>query len=419
MSECWDNLSYKATQVFTPGAPISERDLFAGRLEQVRKVVDTVVSPGRHVLLYGERGVGKTSLANVLETFLQDDTITVLVPRVNCDASDNFTTLWQKLFENIRLTERHPGTGFEATDTTISYPLSDTLQDDLAPSTIRRVLKEISEQSMLIPIFDEFDRLNDNQIALLMADTIKALSDYSIAATIVLIGVAESVDDLIREHQSIERCLVQVPMPRMSNDELTEILDKGLRELNMSILPEPKEKIIGLSQGLPYVTHSLSLTATKAALEGHSMEIKQEHLDSGIKASLTDWQQSIKSSYYDATKSNRRNIYREVVLACALAETDELGYFYAAQVREPLNHIVPDKSYDIPSYAPHLKKLSEEERGNLLERVGEKKRIRYRFKSPLMRPYIVMRGIADDFIDRGTLNLLLGEKTICNDHGPC
>jgi hypothetical protein len=38
---------------------------------------------------------------------------------------------------------------------------------------------------------------------------IKVLSDNSVPATLVLVGVADSVDALIVEHQSIERALVQ------------------------------------------------------------------------------------------------------------------------------------------------------------------------------------------------------------------
>ena len=40
--------------------------------------------------------------------------------------------------------------------------------------------------------------------------------DAKVPATVVLIGVADSVGELIREHGSVERALVQIQMPRMS-----------------------------------------------------------------------------------------------------------------------------------------------------------------------------------------------------------
>ena len=57
--------------VFTPGAPVQTKDLFSGRKEQLNRVLETVTAPGRHPVIFGQRGVRKTSLANVLEDVLQ------------------------------------------------------------------------------------------------------------------------------------------------------------------------------------------------------------------------------------------------------------------------------------------------------------------------------------------------------------
>lgn len=76
-----------------------------------------------------------------------------------------------------------------------------------------------------------------------------------------------------------------------------------------------------------------------------------------------------------------------------------------------IRQIIPDKEYDIPNYARHLKQLSGEERGNLLYRTGKKRGLRYRFHSPLMRPYIVMRGINDGIIAREDLRELTANRS--------
>ena len=410
MSDNWTDLSLQAGKVFTPGAPISERALFSGRLDQIRKIVDIIYNTGYHAVLYGERGVGKTSLSNVLSSFLQDVSERFYLPRVNCDVDDTFTTLWGKLFRDISVTETRPGTGFVAEQITEDKSIIENLPKTLTPDDIRRTLSQLSQGITLVPIFDEFDRLKNNVTSTLMADTIKALSDYSVRATILVIGVAESVDELIQEHQSIERALVQIAMPRMSGSEIKQIIGNGLNGLKMDIEDEERNTIINLSQGLPYVAHLLSLHATKSAINRQSLVVQREDIQKGITVSLNDWQQSIKTAYYNATKSPQPgHIFREVVLACAFAKNDDLGYFSAAHVRDPLNLIVPSKSYDIPNYARHLKQLSEVERGKLLYRTGTKRRLRYRFNSPLMRPYIVMKGINDGIITRERLPELIGE----------
>ncbi|MDE0209154.1 MAG: hypothetical protein OXJ64_04655, partial [Boseongicola sp.] len=76
---------------------------------------------------------------------------------------------------------------------------------------------------LLIVIIDEFDRLS-RKVAGQMADTIKMLSDYAVPATLVLVGVADTVSDLIQEHTSVERALIQIPMPRMSTEEIRAII---------------------------------------------------------------------------------------------------------------------------------------------------------------------------------------------------
>jgi hypothetical protein len=53
---------------------------------------------------------------------------------------------------------------------------------------------------------------------------------------------------------------------------------------------------------------------------------------------------------------------------------------------------------DIPNFARHLKQFSEQQRGNVLVREGETRRIRYRFANPLMRPYIIMRGVSEGLL---------------------
>lgn len=399
-------LSFDAGRVFTPGSPINERELFAGRLPQVRRILDTISQRGYHGVLYGERGVGKTSLANVLAPFVSDTVSDYLFARVNCDASDTFSSIWRKAFQDVVLTTRKPGFGFAAADVVTHRSLVDSLPEEIAPNDVRRVLDDLGKGIVLVFVFDEFDRLTDKKVTAMMADTIKGLSDYGTPATILLIGVADSVDDLIEEHQSIERALNQINMQRMSDEEITQIVVNGIARLTMTIDTSARDEIVSLSQGLPYITHLLSLHVIRAALAAQTKSVELTHVQRGIADSLEQWQQSTKTSYYLATKSQQPDtIYREVLLACALAERDDLGYFSAASVRKPLR-IIAGKAYDIPNFAAHLKHFSEAQRGNVLQRVGEKRRIRYRFTSPILCPYILMKGFNDDLLDKDKLEAI-------------
>jgi predicted AAA+ superfamily ATPase len=56
----------RSGEVFTPSATIDNQALFAGRVNQLNRIIGAVSQRGQHAILFGERGVGKTSLANVL-----------------------------------------------------------------------------------------------------------------------------------------------------------------------------------------------------------------------------------------------------------------------------------------------------------------------------------------------------------------
>ena len=388
--------------MFTPGAPVNEKDLFSGRIEQIGKVLSAISQRGYHGVLYGERGVGKTSLSNILHSMLPSREGWVIA-RVNCDGDDTFSSLWRKAFSDVTVTTDHQSLGFISGTIKATQTIADGLPADLSPDLVRRQLGALAQQANTLFIFDEFDRILNQQVARLMADTIKALSDFSVNSTILLIGVADSVDDIVAGHQSIERALVQIPMPRMSPEEIGKIIKTGFDRLGMAIDPAASKEILNLSQGLPYIAHLLALHSGKSALIKGRKDVTHADVEAGITISLEDWQQSTKKAYSDATQSAQPgNLYKAVLLACALSETDDLGFFTASSVRYPLRAIT-GRDYDIPNFAQHLKNFSEASRGSILFRTGQARRIRYRFSGPLLRPYIVMSGLKDGLLKRKVL----------------
>lgn len=297
-----------AGSTFTPGTPVNDRDLFAGRLDQLGKVGDAITQLGYHAVLFGDRGVGKTSLANVISQ-MQIAGRSLAACKVTCDAGDTFTSLWKKAFQELSVITVQPGFGFTQEDVIGTLSLEQNVPDNASPNDIRRLMAGISGAADILVIFDEFDRIVSPATTGLMADTIKSLSDSGLNCTILIVGVAESVDALIENHASVERALVQVALPRMSKDEIGQIIDKGLERLGMKIDKKPRSELISLSQGLPYVTHLLALHVARSALRDNRLAITEGDLDAGIKGALDQWQQSVKSAHYKAVMSSQPGIY--------------------------------------------------------------------------------------------------------------
>lgn len=136
--------------------------LFAGRFAQVRDVVDAINQRGRHVVLFGERGVGKTSLANILPDVFEDEATGRALPsvKVNCSSSDDFHGLWNGVFREL---DRHDE--FQ----------SHWTERPPDPEDVRYLLQRLEHR--LLVVIDELDRFEDDEGLSLLADTIKSLSD--------------------------------------------------------------------------------------------------------------------------------------------------------------------------------------------------------------------------------------------------
>lgn len=374
-------------KVFSPGAPVNKYALFAGRREQVADVINAVNQRSQHVVLFGERGVGKTSLANVLGEIFADSSIGGLNSgTVNCDRKDTFSTLWHKALREISVNS----------DETPDATLNEWLQKDVTPEDVRYLLGFLRNQTIVI--LDEVDLIQDIGTKALLADTIKSLADHSSPTTLVLVGVADSVNELIEYHESLERSLVQVRMPRMSRDELLEIVDGGAEALEMTVESEARLTLADRAEGLPHFTHLLSLYAFQRAVTDDRTNVTTEDVIEATRTAVNKAQQSILSAYHKATASQQKDtLYAKVLLACALAPMDALGFFAARDIREPLSKIA-GKKYEIPAFSRHLNELSAPQRGPILQQTGTERRYRFRFVNPMMQPFIVMQGLAEGLI---------------------
>lgn len=376
-------------QSFRPAAPIQNEELFAGRGKQLIAISDLCQDPGRHGVIFGERGVGKTSLANVSGEYQK--ALGSLWVRVGCNTSDTFETVWTRVFEDLALLPRSRPTEYGHLEAVAELAQDLYLAADTSsPDAVRRGLHALTGLIGAVICLDEFDRIQDDATSLLMSDCIKTLSDQMIGATVIVVGVADTVDSLISNHQSIQRAMTQVRMPRMQPDEIEEIIDNGYRAASLSVADPVKTWLVEVPQGLPYYAHLIAREAGRNAIREGRATI--ERLDWAMAvteaAALTD--QSIVRIYSEAIASSQRTIFEEVLLACAMADKDDLGFFTPPDVRDPLSDIMNER-YELPRYSDHLAQLCT--RGPILERRGAERRWRYRFIDPMMQPYIVIRGI--------------------------
>jgi Cdc6-like AAA superfamily ATPase len=245
---------------------------------------------------------------------------------------------------------------------------------------------------------DEFDRVAaDSDARRLMADTIKLFADTDVRSTIVLVGVAESIDELIVEHQSIGRNIAQIQVEPMTIEELREIIQKGFQRAGLTSEDGLDLRIANLSQGYPHYTHLLGLWSGRRAIEAKRIQVTFGDLDAAIPDALDNASASVRLEYAKAVASGRKDtLYKQVLLACARAPKDTLGRFSATDVREPLREIT-GHDYQTGAYQAHLAKFCEDDRGPVLRRTGKRRNYRWQFVNPQLIPFVRLQGVRDGF----------------------
>ena len=399
-------MEVQVSRVFTPRSPVTVRELFSGRTDQVDKVFDALGQIGLHAILYGERGVGKTSLANIIQLVASSRGTRILTCKVNCEAADTFQTIWRKALKEFKYNTTHRGIGFTAVEDSEIKRLSDHVSEQLDANSLRLLFAAAGAH--ILVIFDEFDRLS-SKASKAFTDVIKTLADTNAKVTLLLVGVADTVGRLIVDHASVARALVQIHMPRMQTAELTQIIVTGSKKLRVAFDDAATEQIVQLSQGLPHYTHLVARNSVRQACKRRSRCVSSDDVAHALTDAVNDAQHSIKTQYHNATSSSHKSaLFKEVLLACALARKDGLSYFQAADVVEPLSAIM-GKSYQIPAFARHLSKLCEQARSAVLHKTGERRRYRYRFTEPLLEPFIVMSGLSEKLISPAKLARLTAD----------
>lgn len=373
-------------EAFRPAAPVDDLELFAGREKQRSEVISAVTQVGYHVGLYGERGVGKTSLARVMAAIFNQPGIRQFqAAMVSCHTDDTYESLWKNVFRRL---ERDI--------------------ENFTPEGVRYEVERLDPPALIV--VDELDRLENDDALTLLADTIKTFSDNAVPSTMVLVGVAASIGDLIGEHESIIRNLAQIGMPRMEPDELRGVLVKGCEHAGLEMQANAVERIVSLSEGLPHYTHLLGHRSAERAVQDDRELVTLDDVEAAIPQAVDG--HTIQSDYVKAIRSSQPgNLYREVLLACAIAPKNSLGYFTSGQIRDPLE-VVAGRRLDIPAFSRHMKEFLDPDRGSVLRREGKERSYSYRFSDPMMQPYVIMSSLTDGLISTQQLSELQGRARV-------
>lgn len=380
-------------KTFTPHKPVSEVESLLGRQPELMRILGCLDTPGRHVLLYGDRGVGKSSLVKVIPH---------LVPHgwnqrcfyMACDSQTTFKSIARTILSKLKIDGLHESTSSREeqmkADVSIAVAKGElnskkttatkTPAIDLTPASVATLLE--GQKAALIAI-DESDTINDPSERGMLAELLKLLSDSDSKLKLIVVGIADTAKDLTGGHPSVQRCLDEVKLKRMKTEDIRQLVLRGMNRLKFDCDPQVATEVAKLANGFPYFAHIIALNLAAIAVAEGRKHIRTTHVAKALKHSAESAEQSLKDAYEDATRSSTTLAYRQVVNAAAHIDTPE---FSLSDVKQKFTSLY---SRELPdsTCSNVFRRLAGENGGHILKRSG---RGVYRFSDPRMPSFARM-----------------------------
>lgn len=274
-----EQLRLRLRTAFTPSRPVVKPAMFAGRTMLLRSLIRSVEDQQLHVILFGARGIGKTSTLHILTTIAQE--ARYVVRYSSCGEDTNFDELFRAVLDEIPLLFH---ANYEPTADEIEEGLTFSSLITDAPLTVAQVsdlFSKISGTRVLI-VLDEFDRANAPNFRRSIAELIKNLSDRASRVQLVIAGVASNVNELIEHIPSIRRNILALPLPMMAEEEVVELIRNGETASGLVYSDDAVGAICDVAHGLPYLTSLISQHAGIAALDRRQTVVAGEHVEAAV-----------------------------------------------------------------------------------------------------------------------------------------
>lgn len=381
----------KVDSYFTPSKPVSSPTNLRGRDEEIGKILGALTTPGMHCMIYGDRGIGKSSLAlSTLEGGKENEILPSDIFKYRCIKRTTFKDIieWPAVFidqsykaNQIVSTQKY-GARAKLLDI---FSLEGSREEKI---TIEREELTANKAASLfqhldtVLLIDEFDVVSD-EVKHEVAEFVKQLSDANSPFKVLIVGIGSDGEALIAGHQSVIRCMHEIKLPRVENKYLEEIITNGEDGLEIKFVNSVKNKIIEISSGFPYFTHLLCKECAEEALRKDVDSINDNVFKAALIQAVKNTEGQLKRSYDIATTSSRTDMYPKILLSAAKFNNEQFT------VKQWIEQISIDHSIDLTngSMNNYTGKLTKPARGNVLTLV---RRGAYKITDPRMPSYILM-----------------------------
>lgn len=399
-------------ETFTPHQPVRAYELLLGREREVQEMIEYLTTPGLNVLVFGDRGVGKSSISNIVGHVFEKEFREFKVIRKRCDNETSFQAIVEDPLNEVGIDITSGGAPLprrnwdlgsivptplgspeeawtEKSENAVETTVENSRQFDRAASPAW-VAKHISQEKILY-ILDEVDLIASDEVRKKLAQLVRFVSDDTESRfKFLIVGIAKTAANLTAGHKTVQRCLREIPLERLESAHIRQIVANGAKRCRFEFTAEALDHIAKLSNGFPYFTHLIALKAAEDAVVEDRDLIEFHHVECARHRAVADAEGVLRDTYINAVRDDGKNEYRKILYAAALASSD---YLTAAELLNAYNSVW-NQQLSASQLGPYLRRLASEE-----DCVSVFKRLVsgvYQFSDPRMASYIRLAQASGD-----------------------
>lgn len=411
-------------KVFTPNA-VATLDMFERRNEPDRsgnpglqdRLVESIRQPGAQLRVFGETGVGKTSLV----AFAAAETGRTILT-VECRTSQDFSDIVEQAISRIQgvrlisFVKHHAASaeveaggklGFLAS---IKGKVSGEKGKERAFEVVQKspldlLVDLMSEQGYSLLVLDNFQNVVDQGTRTEVAQMMEVLSDRSSSTgdlKLVVVGIAEDAQTLLTPSPSVRRRTVDIGVPGMPDDEIKAIFDTGFGLLHLKVDEKLVDHLVFYSDGFPFFAHTIGLNIARVARRANSASISRLQIAAGLHRTLNEVDETYAARMRMAAERGGKVQPKNRILQ--LLGQSSRRTWTCSDVKQMWHQETGDDPSKLQFIDVAMGSLIKKDSGEVLTRDETSAPYRYRFSDPYFRTYIRLTSeLGDISVEREQL----------------
>lgn len=390
--------------VFTPTRPKRSYRDFSGRRDMIEAIIQAVEEERSHVILLGEKSLGKTSLLNIVAECAKE--AGYLVARMTGTADLTFDHFIFAILEQFsaRIAETPVRDILQKRLGTEDLCQLVEREKDLDVPAAIKVFQKLTEHQAIV-LVDDFERIENPELKTRIGELMGVLSDQGAWLSLLLFGRASRARDILPESFESLPNVTWIKLQPMSDEDAERVIARGVASVGVQFSEDVTEAIIRLAQGIPSAIQWLCLLAIRRATQRYASEVEMHDLAEviGVAASKID---ARLSAFYDELCGPTRGGWADEVLYLAVQTPADANGAFSPDVMSRVSlDVIGRPVLELPLHSA-LSRFTSEEDQAVLEKVWTAQGTCYRFVNPAMRAIVMLKncgrvsGLSDILLDR-------------------